>query len=138
MQFLTRYVSKAPRNKGITLIEVLVSIGLLATLMVTTLSIRTRHVRQIRVAREIEQATLALDRQIAIWFEDEEGIPVDESGILDRENGLTWKTTVLPLASSNSGWQAVKIRVAAVSVDSEEVVVAVDLLDSPPEEESGP
>ena len=130
-------MSKTRRNNGITLVEVVVSIGLLAMLLVTTLSIRGRHIRQIRRAKEIQNAVAATDQQIALWYESKDGIPANATGVFASLDSCSWRTSLLPAVGTNQKWGAVKVRVEAISARTSEVLVAVELLGSPKDQKGG-
>ena len=131
MNSLHRCKAKTRAADGLTLIEVVASIGLLATLLVLTLSIRASHVRQINRAFEIESAGAAIDQQMALWMEASDSVPVNESGRFPDSENFYWKTTLLDAAGTNSNWKPVKIRVEAVSVADEETVASLEILESP-------
>lgn len=122
---------RSSRRHGITLVEVVASIGLLATLLVTTLSTRSSLIRQANKAFAIEQATEAIDQQIAVWFENSDELPRNESGAFADTEQFFWRTSVVPARSSNSDWDFVTLRVDAVSSDTQDVVASVEIVDLP-------
>ena len=136
MSCLQRLRSKTRSTDGLTLIEVIASVGLLATLLVMTVSIRANHVRQINQSHEIEEAVAAIDYQMAIWFEDSASIPLNQTGSFDGSETIYWKTTQLESTSTNPNWNPVSIRIEAISVVNQSAVAFVDILDAPVSQET--
>lgn len=120
---------------GLTLIEVIVSVGLLAALLVTTLSIRSQHIRQINLAYQKKTAVELLDRQLAVWFSPENSIPVNESGGFDDNPDYRWRASEIRGRNSNPEWNTSTVRIEVVSNQSEDVITQLDLIVSPKEEE---
>ena len=110
---------------GLTLVEVVVSIGLLSALMVSLLSIRSTHVRQIRLAAQKRHAVELLDRQLSEWFEDEYLVPIDRQGEFEGDEQLFWQTG---LVSESSYLNGMKVRVDAVDPASGNVVLSVEVV----------
>jgi len=110
---------------GLTLVEVVVSIGLLSALMVSLLSIRSSHVRQIRLAAQKRHAVELLDRQLSQWFEDEYLVPIDRQGEFEGDEQLFWRTG---LVSQSKYLNGMKVRVDAVESDSGNVVSSVEVV----------
>ena len=110
---------------GLTLVEVVVSIGLLSALMVSLLSIRSSHVRQIRLAAQKRHAVELLDRQLSQWFEDEYLVPIDRQGEFEGDEQLFWRTG---LVSQSNYLNGMKVRVDAVESDSGNVVSSVEVV----------
>ena len=114
---------------GLTLIEVVASVALLSSLLVTTLSIRARHIRQINYAFEKNQAVELLDLQVADWFESEDGFPIGQNGNFPANDDFRWQVFSVPVDSSNPTWQLEAVRIDVTSNKSEKSVVSLELLD---------
>ena len=110
---------------GLTLVEVVVSIGLLSALMVSLLSIRSSHVRQIRLAAQKRHAVELLDRQLSQWFEDEYLVPIDTQGEFEGDELLFWQTG---LVSQSNYLNGMKVRVDAVESASGNIVSSVEVV----------
>lgn len=110
---------------GLTLVEVVVSIALLSALMVSLLSIRSSHVRQIRLAAQKRHAVELLDRQLSQWFEDEYLVPIDTQGEFEGDELLFWQTG---LVSQSNYLNGMKVRVDAVESASGNVVLSVEVV----------
>ena len=111
-------------RRGLSLVEVVVSIALLSTLMVSLLSIRSSHVRQIRLAAQKRHAVELLDRQLAQWFDSETLVPVDQQGQFDGEDQLSWRTGLV----SRGDFNGLKVRVEAFESASGDVVSYVEVV----------
>lgn len=110
---------------GLTLVEVVVSIALLSALMVSLLSIRSSHVRQIRLAAQKRHAVELLDRQLSQWFEDEYLVPIDTQGEFEGDELLFWQTG---LVSQSNYLNGMKVRVDAVESASGNIVSSVEVV----------
>ena len=110
---------------GLTLVEVVVSIALLSALMVSLLSIRSSHVRQIRLAAQKRHAVELLDRQLSQWFEDEYLVPIDRQGEFEGDELLFWQTD---LVSQSNYLNGMKVRVDAVESASGNIVSSVEVV----------
>ena len=117
-------------RRGLSLIEVVVSVALLSTLLVSLLSIRSRHVRQIRLASQKVLAAKLLDRQMAKWFDSETSLPVGEAGNFEGNELLSWRTFSLP---DGNAWNALKVRVEAVESETGTVVSSIEVIVTPPD-----
>ncbi|MCA9215913.1 MAG: type II secretion system protein [Planctomycetales bacterium] len=81
------------RNRsGLTLIEVIASIGLLATLLVATMTAYSRHVRQIESSRFRINAAESADVLLSKWFSDEDEIPFPAEGCCGEDKEYSWAT----------------------------------------------
>ena len=112
-------------RNGLTLVEVVVSIALLSALMVSLLSIRSSHVRQIRLAAQKRHAVELLDRQLSQWFEDEYLVPIDTQGEFEGDELLFWQTG---LVSQSNYLNGMKVRVDAVESASGNIVSSVEVV----------
>lgn len=80
------------KRSGLTLIEVVASLGLLATLLVSLMQAHTRHARQMETARRRIAAGEAADRLLQEWFSNETPLLVDQEGEFSECSEFRWRT----------------------------------------------
>jgi prepilin-type N-terminal cleavage/methylation domain-containing protein len=89
--------SSRKRRRGLTLIEVVAGLVVLAVLVSSLTLARGRLMRQWAAARTKLQATEAVDRLLASWVggmtDGPDAIPLAASGPLQGVEGCTWRTT---------------------------------------------
>jgi prepilin-type N-terminal cleavage/methylation domain-containing protein len=91
------------KNRGFSLIEVMVAAGLLATVTVTVCTLGTRSLASMRVCREYEKAWDVLDRQMVLL--EQIGVATlagqsNLSGVIDDSQSQTqwkWRMNIEPL-----------------------------------------
>lgn len=88
------------RRPGLTLLEVVAGLTLLATLLVGTMLAYGSHIRQVRAAQQRLQATDIAERILVDWYESEDGVPPRDEDVIAGTDGWRWRTT--PLASNDS------------------------------------
>ena len=90
------------RTHGLTLIEVVAAIAILGTLLVGVVLAKSRHTRQLQLARAQTYAIEATDALITDWWTNADGPPIDQRGAVPGEEGLVWRTRLvhnLPIQS---------------------------------------
>ena len=85
------YANRGVPRVGLTLIELVVGLVLLATLLVSILLASSRYEKSLRLAKDRRKAVQLADVLIAEWFDSPRGIPIQANGPLDAE-GLVWRT----------------------------------------------
>jgi prepilin-type N-terminal cleavage/methylation domain-containing protein len=82
---------------GVTLIEIIVGLVILAVLISSMIVARGRFLRQWSDGQRKIQAAAAVDRMLAAWIggEGEDSIPVPAQGALEDVEGCTWRTSLL-------------------------------------------
>jgi hypothetical protein len=94
------------RRSGLTLVEVVAGLALLATLLVAVLGTKARVTRQWAHANRKLEAVAAADRLLAAWWATPATFPRKNSGSVPGDAGLNWRTTpvgndaVRPLGAS--------------------------------------
>lgn len=88
--------SSSQRPKGLTLLEVVVSLVLLATLLVGSLMAHGRHVRQVKRAKLRLEAVQGADRLLTEWFREVERVPKSSRGPIAGSPALAWRTESIP------------------------------------------
>lgn len=92
------------KRQGLTLIEVVAAIGLVSTLLVTTVIAFSRASRQIRHVEARESAITATDRMIAEWFSTGDFPVHGATGKID-DTGLRFRVARRP-SGLHQAWQA--------------------------------
>lgn len=86
---------------GLTLIEVVAGLALLATLLVAVLTTKARVTRQWATARQQLRATDAADALLSAWWLNPGQFPRDSHGLVPGEPGMAWHTRVVPNETLN-------------------------------------
>lgn len=119
---------KPPHRHGLSLIEVVASIALLATLMITLLTAWTKHKNQLELAQHKLTAVELLDQKLGQWYVQSGGPPFPASGRLGNTQ-YEWKSFRTPNKRPlPGGLVAVTVAVvnkANIEVASVEVAAAV-------------
>ena len=122
------------RRRGLTLIEVVAALALMATLLVAVLTIKAGLTRRRAAADRQLRAAAAADGLLTAWWGDPESFPVNRSGPVPADPALAWSTRPLPNpAAARLGGRVVRLDVR----DAAAVVVSVDVL-LPPSPEGRP
>ena len=87
---------RRPATAGLTLIEVVAALALMATLLVAVLTIRSGLTRRRASADRRLRAVAAADGLLTTWWADPTTFPVDRSGPVPADPALGWSTRVLP------------------------------------------
>ena len=94
------------RRRGLSLIEVVASLALLASVGVALLSARASHTKQWNRANRRIEAISATDALLAAWSLQSEGMPESGSGELMNSNGasmgMIWRVTTI--ADETAQW----------------------------------
>src|SRR4051812_10504446 len=87
---------RRPRARGApTLVEVLLGLVLLAALLVSILTARSRAARQTVLARAREDAARSADRLLTRWWADPATFPRSATGVTPDAPHFTWRTRVV-------------------------------------------
>ena len=118
---------KRPRSSlrsGLSLIEVVAAIALLVTMFVLILKSWTVHQRQMRRAQSLLTAAELLDQQMAAWYAQGGGPPVNRVGTFAAgtlETSLSWKTELQPVSLAlPTGFQ--KLAVTVLEPNNEPII----------------
>src|SRR5687767_7374794 len=98
-------------RRALTLIEVLASLALLTTLLVSVLAAYSRLVRQARLSQERLSAVRHLDQLIAQWLVAEQTPLENAVGPVSGQADLVWTATTRPVAATDAKWSAAILRV---------------------------
>jgi prepilin-type N-terminal cleavage/methylation domain-containing protein len=119
----TRYLQ--PSHRGLTLIEVVAGLALMATILVVTLTLKSRFAHQRAAADLKRRATSAADSLLTTWWTDPAQWPVTAAGRVPNDSELSWQTRLVP----NPPVDALGARVARLEIESAGgPVLAVDLV----------
>lgn len=119
--------------KGITLIEVLGGLTLLATLVVALVAIEARYTRQWAESGRRLDAVKAADALLTDWWKRLDDFPRDESGDVPGTAHLRWRTIVVDKeVIPELACQKVRLEIVDRNV-ADRALVAVELLLPPPE-----
>ena len=127
------------RSRGITLIEVVVSLALMAILLTAVLMAYGRHVRQIRQAHQRLTAVKACDELISLWMQRPSQFVGRTSGVFAAHPELRWR--LVPLMSpAADAFESLILRwevFAASDRRSKFPLVQIDVLMAKPEPRNG-
>jgi type II secretory pathway pseudopilin PulG len=115
------------RRRATTLVEVLLGLALLAALLVSILTARSRAARQTVLARAREDATRSADRLLTHWWADPTSFPRSATGVMPDAPQFTWRTRVVENPSARSLGASV-VRLEVSDPDAPEILVAVEVL----------
>jgi prepilin-type N-terminal cleavage/methylation domain-containing protein len=105
---------KARISKGFTLLEVMISVAILAIAFVAILGIRDRSIRTAVEAQELSKATLVASKIMGLL--ELESLGSDREGV---EDGFTWVVSEVPAPIENL--TVIRLEVAR----NKEVILAV-------------
>jgi Tfp pilus assembly protein PilV len=114
-------------RRATTLVEVLLGLALLAALLVSILTARSRAARQTVVARTREDAARSADRLLARWWADPASFPRAATGVMPDAAQFTWRTRVVDNRSARDLGASV-VRLEVSEPDAPEILVAVEVL----------
>src|SRR3954467_14361499 len=83
--------SRRPRA-GMTLLEVVAGLALLASLLGALLMAKVRYARQSAAADRRIQAVAAADALLAAWHQEPRSTPRDGSGVVPGDAQFAWRT----------------------------------------------
>jgi prepilin-type N-terminal cleavage/methylation domain-containing protein len=116
-------------RRGVTLIEVLAGLIVLAVLISSIAVARGRLLRQDAEARRKTAAADAVDRMLATWVGgagQDDAMPVPARGDLQGVDGCTWRTSWAPVDAGAARVGAGVVRVEVLSGANR--VLAVEVL----------
>jgi Tfp pilus assembly protein PilV len=119
------------RRRATTLVEVLLGLVLLAALLVSVLTARSRAARQTVLARARQDATRSADRLLARWWADPATLPRSATGVTPDAHHFTWRTRVLDNPTARDlGASVVRLEVTdpGLQAESPQILVAVEIL----------
>lgn len=100
------------RNIGVTLMEVMAGLALLATVLVVVLQIEARYRHQAARAQRRAAAVRVADGLLTEWWQAPKGIPQAASGVATADTGFSWRTAPVADATvSELGGQIVRLEV---------------------------
>lgn len=114
-------------RRATTLVEVLLGLALLAALLVSILTARSRAGRQTVLARAREEAIRSADRLLTHWWTDPTTFPRSATGVVPDAPQFTWRTRVIDNPSARNLGASV-IRLEVNNPDAPEILVAVEVL----------
>lgn len=95
MKMNSRRLSHYWRRPGLTLLEVVAGLTLLASLLVGTMLAYGSHIRQVKAAQRRLEAIDIAEQMLVKWYESEEGVPPREEDVIVGTDGWRWRTTPL-------------------------------------------
>ena len=120
------------------------AIAILGVILVGVVLAKARHTHQLEQARQRCAAVDVADELITEWWTRAEGVPIGQSGIVEGNTSLTWRTAEI----DNTSIEALGARVVRVTLrptrpanetdeSTDEPLVVVDLV-LPGEENAEP
>jgi prepilin-type N-terminal cleavage/methylation domain-containing protein len=129
MKMSTPSSRKPPARKGLTLIEVIAGLALMATLLVTMLLLKARFTHQLSDSDRKLRAVAAADALLEQWWANPEKFPINRAGSVTDSPGLNWQTHLV----ANDVVSKLDCRVVRLDILSgDSVVTSVELM-LPPE-----
>jgi prepilin-type N-terminal cleavage/methylation domain-containing protein len=102
----------AMARRGMTLVEVVASLALLASLLVGLLLAKARFTRQSALADRRIEAVRAADRLLTEWWADPARLPRHGAGRIDGPADLSWQTSLVANpALGELGAQVVRLEI---------------------------
>jgi type II secretory pathway pseudopilin PulG len=98
-------------RRALTLIEVVASLALLATLLASVLAAHGRLARQARLSQERLSAMRQLDQLIAQWIVADKLPLGDGGGLVPGQADLVWAAATRPVVAADSKWSAAILQV---------------------------
>ena len=100
------------RARGLTLLEVVASLALVATTAVVLLEAQGNSLAQLRTLGEQERAAELAGELITSWRLDPQALTASSEGDFDAHPGWSWRRTSIPLPLGN----AITLREVTLSV----------------------
>jgi prepilin-type N-terminal cleavage/methylation domain-containing protein len=116
------------RRSGLTLIEVVAALALMATLLVAVLTIKAGLTGRRAAADRQLRAVAAADRLLTAWWANPATFPVARSGPVPADPSLAWSTRPLP----NPAAARLGGRVVRLDIRDPAIVLSIDVLLPPP------
>jgi Tfp pilus assembly protein PilV len=106
-----KWINCANHKSGMTLVEVVAGLMLLATLLASLVTVKAGLMRQNRLAERRREAVSAADQLLAQWWQNPKTFPRSATGA--TPSGLLWQTRVVPNpAAQAAGAQVVRLEVS--------------------------
>ncbi|MEL7499544.1 MAG: type II secretion system protein [Planctomycetota bacterium] len=118
---------KRCKSTGLTLIEVIVSVTLIATLLVSFLAIHRQHIRQIKLADKKSKAISLADQLLGSWFANDLPLPNDANGLFD-DSEYSWSCQSTPLVTPNQNWRAQRLIFQVNHVSESRPLLVLELM----------
>jgi prepilin-type N-terminal cleavage/methylation domain-containing protein len=119
----TNLRGSASERRGMTLVEVVAGLALMATLMASLLSIKSRLIRDLAQSDRRHAALRDADQLLSTWWKTPATFPRGAVG--STPDGLSWRTQVIPNPQVQSaGAQVVRLEVYS----SAEPLAAVEIV----------
>ncbi len=87
---------RSRHRPGLTLVEVVAGLALMATLLVSVLVIKARLTHSMAAAEARSRAVTAANAMLTDWWATPATFPVGRSGVVPGYPGLNWQTRVVP------------------------------------------
>jgi type II secretory pathway pseudopilin PulG len=117
-------------RNGLTLIEVIAGLMLMSTLLVGILTAGSRHMRQLRQAKQRLAAAAVADQLLTAWAQSGQNLAVRECAAPDAA-GLTWRVRPVsrPSSPESLGVEIVRLEVFDAKSDpTKPPLISVDVL----------
>ena len=117
-------------SRGMTLIEVVGGLALLAAVLGGELAIKARCTRQARITDERRRAIEAADVLLSLWWQQTDTFPRAGAGSVSGSPEFEWRTRTVPnVAAQRLGAQVVRLEVLkAGAAPGSESLAAVDVV----------
>ena len=118
------------RARGMTLIEVVAGLAILASMLTAIFSVKSRVTRQTRITERRREATAVADALLASWWQNKNTFPRSESGPVEGGQNFIWRTQPIPNPSAQAcGAEVVRLEVLdATSLPAPAPLVTVELI----------
>ncbi len=122
--------SRSCRRRGLTLIEVMASLAILGSLLVSLLMAKARSIQQWNAANRRIEATAAADGLLAEWWPKPSTLPRQATGKVAGTETLSWRTRVIEdQAMEGFGIEIVRLEIIdEQTVEKMDPLITVDLL----------
>jgi Tfp pilus assembly protein PilE len=127
--------SSCSRAAGLTLIEVVAAIAILGTILAGIVLAKSRHTAQLYDAQRRSDAVAAADALLYQWWTRPEGVPVDQSGVIESTPALAWRTRLIMVEPiKNLGARVVRVELFDATVNQgqlamdDAMTIVVDLV----------
>ncbi|MFK7738312.1 MAG: prepilin-type N-terminal cleavage/methylation domain-containing protein [Pirellulaceae bacterium] len=126
----TRNRSRSASKRGLTLIELVVGLVLLATVLVSILLASARYEKSSRLAKNRRQAVQLADNLLASWFDSPRGIPIQAKGRFGIED-FVWQTQLVRNDQLfGRGVRIVRLDVSKVAMPGTSTLLSIELVQS--------
>ena len=116
---------KFPARTGLTLVEVVAGLALMATVLVAMLLLKTQFIHQLATSNSRLRSAAAADSLLDQWWANPTAFPINRSGTVSDFPGLEWQTHVVPTEVV----EHLHARVIRLDIMSEaKIITSVELL----------